>query len=116
MLRHISQLEIKRLKLRNKLEETNDKRATNSIKRKLRDNEEDIRQLLARLKIIRDEKKAIDETTNSANKLKEIFEQVGDKIATGVSDALTDAILQTKSLAVQGIFARYRKRFSKAWC
>lgn len=95
----ISQLEIKRLKLRNKLEETNDKRATNSIKRKLRDNAEDIRQLLARLKIIRDEKKAIDETTNSANKLKEIFEQVGDKIATGVSDALTDAILQTKSLA-----------------
>ena len=51
------------------------------------------------MKIIRDEKKAIDETTNSANKLKEIFEQVGDKIATGVSDALTDAILQTKSLA-----------------
>ena len=41
--------------------------------------------MLARLKIIRDEKKAIDETTNSANKLKEIFEQVGDKIATGVS-------------------------------
>tara|TARA_R100000406_G_scaffold40279_1_gene26894 strand:+ start:558 stop:2411 length:1854 start_codon:yes stop_codon:yes gene_type:complete len=95
----ISQLEIKRLKLRNKLEETNDKRATNSIKRKLRDNEEDIRQLLARLKIIRDEKKAIDESTNSANKLKEAFKQVGDKIATGVSDALTDAILQTKSLA-----------------
>ena len=61
--------------------------------------QKDIRQLLARLKIIRDEKKAIDETTNSANKLKEIFEQVGDKIATGVSDALTDAILQTKSLA-----------------
>jgi tape measure domain-containing protein len=95
----ISQLEIKRLKLRNQLEETNDKRATNSIKRKLRDNEEDIRQLLARLKIIRDEKKAIDESTDSANKLKEAFKQVGDKIATGVSDALTDAILQTKSLA-----------------
>lgn len=95
----ISELEIKRLKLRNQLEETNDKRASKAIARRLQTNEEDIRQLLERLKIIRDEKKAIDETTESTKKLSEAFKKVGDKIATGVSDALTDAILQTKSLA-----------------
>ena len=34
----------------------------------------------------------------AAEKLKEKFKEIGDKIATGVSDALTDAILQTKTL------------------
>jgi len=58
-----------------------------------------IEELQKRLGTIKKEKDAIDETTDSTKKLSEAFKQVGDNIATGVSDALTDAILQTKSLA-----------------
>ncbi len=48
---------------------------------------------------IKDLKKDIDDATTSTAKLSDAFKKVGDKIATGVSDALTDAVLQTKSLA-----------------
>ena len=58
-----------------------------------------IEELEKRLGTLKKEKDAIDETTNATGKLSEAFKQVGDNIATGVSDALTDAILQTKSLA-----------------
>lgn len=58
-----------------------------------------IEELEKRLGTLKKEKDAIDETTDATGKLSEAFKQVGDNIATGVSDALTDAILQTKSLA-----------------
>ncbi|MAK52177.1 phage tail tape measure protein, partial [Marinobacter sp.] len=48
---------------------------------------------------LKDLKKDIDEATDGANKLSDAFKKVGDNIATGVSDALTDAIMQTRSLA-----------------
>ena len=41
----------------------------------------------------------IKESEEAAKKLSETFEKIGDSIAQGVSDALVDAILQTKSLA-----------------
>lgn len=44
-------------------------------------------------------KKDLDDATDGANKLSDAFKKVGDNIATGVSDALTDAILQTRTLA-----------------
>ena len=58
-----------------------------------------IEELQKRLGTLKQEKDAIEETTDATGKLSEAFKQVGDNIATGVSDALTDAILQTKSLA-----------------
>ena len=48
---------------------------------------------------LKDLKKDLDEATEGANKLSDAFKKVGDNIATGVSDALTDAILQTRTLA-----------------
>ena len=48
---------------------------------------------------LKDLKKDLDEATDGANKLSDAFKKVGDNIATGVSDALTDAILQTRTLA-----------------
>ena len=48
---------------------------------------------------LKDLKKDLDEATEGANKLSDAFKKVGDNIATGVSDALTDAIMQTRSLA-----------------
>ena len=47
---------------------------------------------------IKDLKKDIDETTNSTSQLSDAFKKVGDNIATGVSNALHDAVMQTKSL------------------
>ena len=41
----------------------------------------------------------IKEQEEAAEKLAETFEKIGDSIATGVSDALVDAVMQTKSLA-----------------
>ena len=41
----------------------------------------------------------IKEANEAAKKLAETFEKIGDSIATGVSDALVDAVMQTKSLA-----------------
>ena len=41
----------------------------------------------------------IKESEEAAKRLSEAFKKIGDDIATGVSDALTDAIMQTKSLA-----------------
>ena len=41
---------------------------------------------------------AIKENKNDADKLNDAFVKIGDDIATGVSDALHDAIMQTKSL------------------
>ena len=48
---------------------------------------------------LKDLKKDVDDATDGANKLSDAFKKVGDNIATGVSNALTDAIMQTKSLA-----------------
>jgi TP901 family phage tail tape measure protein len=48
---------------------------------------------------LKDLKKDLDEATDGANKLSDAFKKIGDNIATGVSDALTDAILQTRTLA-----------------
>ena len=48
---------------------------------------------------LKDLKKDIDDAADGANKLSDAFKKVGDNIATGVSDALTDAIMQTRSLA-----------------
>ena len=48
---------------------------------------------------LKDLKKDIDKATDGANKLSDAFKKIGDNIATGVSDALTDAIMQTRSLA-----------------
>tara|TARA_R100000353_G_scaffold48568_2_gene38610 strand:- start:1336 stop:3438 length:2103 start_codon:yes stop_codon:yes gene_type:complete len=50
----------------------------------------------------RELKKGVDkikEQEEAAKKLAETFEKIGDSIATGVSDALVDAVMQTKSLA-----------------
>ena len=41
----------------------------------------------------------IKEANEAAKKLDETFRKIGDSIATGVSDALVDAVMQTKSLA-----------------
>ena len=45
------------------------------------------------------QKDNVEKINEAAKRQKEIFKQIGDSIATGVSDALVDAILQTKSLA-----------------
>ena len=50
-------------------------------------------------KDLQDLKDNLDETTDKTNKLGGAFGKVGDKIATGVSDALADAVMGTKSLA-----------------
>jgi len=47
---------------------------------------------------LKDLKKDLDDATDGANKLSDAFKKVGDNIATGVSDALHDAVMQTKSL------------------
>ena len=44
-------------------------------------------------------KQKVKEINEAAEKQAEIFKKIGDSIATGVSDALVDAILHTKSLA-----------------
>ncbi len=70
-----------------------------SLRREALENiREQIVELQNRLKIVKDGKNAIDETTNATGKLSEAFTKVGDNIATGVSDALHDAVMQTKSL------------------
>ncbi len=48
---------------------------------------------------LRQRKNEIEKINEAAQRQKEIFEEIGESIATGVSDALVDAILQTKSLA-----------------
>lgn len=58
--------------------------------------------LLKREKDNRELQEGIDkikEQEEAAKKLAETFEKIGDSIATGVSDALVDAVMQTKSLA-----------------
>ena len=47
---------------------------------------------------LKDLKKDLDDATDDVNKLSDAFKKVGDNIATGVSDALHDAVMQTKSL------------------
>ena len=75
------------------------KRGGNLRREALENIRKQIEELEKRLGTLKKEKDAIDETTDATGKLSEAFKQVGDNIATGVSDALTDAILQTKSLA-----------------
>ena len=48
---------------------------------------------------LREQKTEIERINEAAKRQKEIFKQIGDSIATGVSDALVDAILHTQSLA-----------------
>ena len=45
------------------------------------------------------QKTEVEKINEAAKRQKEIFDEIGKSIATGVSDALVDAILQTKSLA-----------------
>jgi len=48
---------------------------------------------------LKEELDKVEKINEAAKRQKEIFEEIGESIATGVSDALVDAILQTKSLA-----------------
>ena len=75
------------------------KRGGNLRREALENIRKQIEELEKRLGTLKKEKDAIEETTDATGKLSEAFKQVGENIATGVSDALTDAILQTKSLA-----------------
>jgi len=45
------------------------------------------------------QKSEIEKINEAAKKQAEIFEKIGDSIATGISDALTDAVMRTKTLA-----------------
>jgi len=47
---------------------------------------------------LKDLKKDLDDANDKTNQLSDAFKKVGDKIATGVSDALHDAVMGTKSL------------------
>ena len=47
---------------------------------------------------LREQKTEIERINEAAKRQKEIFKEIGDSIATGVSDALVDAIMHTKSL------------------
>ena len=74
------------------------KRGGNLRREALENIRKQIEELQKRLGTIKKEKDAIDETTDSTGKLSEAFKKVGDNIATGVSDALHDAIMQTRTL------------------
>ena len=74
------------------------KRGGNLRREALENIRNQIEELQKRLGIIKNEKNAIDETTDSTAKLSEAFKKVGDNIATGVSDALHDAVMQTRTL------------------
>ncbi len=54
---------------------------------------------------LKNQKKDVDAITEAAEKQGDIFKQIGDTIASGISDALVGAILHTKSLgeAAKGI-------------
>ena len=74
------------------------KRGGNLRREALENIRKQIEELQKRLGTIKKEKDAIDETTDSTGKLSEAFKKVGDNIATGVSDALHDAVMQTRTL------------------
>ena len=74
------------------------KRGGNLRREALENIRKQIEELQKRLGTIKKEKDAIDEATDSTDKLSEAFKKVGDNIATGVSDALHDAIMQTRTL------------------
>ena len=74
------------------------KRGGNLRREALENIRNQIEELQKRLGTIKKEKDAIDETTDSTAKLSEAFKKVGDNIATGVSDALHDAVMQTRTL------------------
>ena len=74
------------------------KRGGNLRREALENIRKQIEELQKRLGTIKKEKDAIDKTTESTGKLSEAFKKVGDNIATGVSDALHDAIMQTRTL------------------
>ena len=48
---------------------------------------------------LKNQKTEIEKINEAAKRQKEIFKEIGNSIATGVSDALVDAVMQTKSLA-----------------
>ena len=74
------------------------KRGGNLRREALENIRKQIEELQKRLGTIKKEKDAIDETTDSTGKLSEAFKKVGDNIATGGSDALHDAVMQTRTL------------------
>ena len=47
---------------------------------------------------LKEELDKVEKINDAAKRQKEIFKEIGDSIATGVSDALVDAIMQTKTL------------------
>ena len=64
----------------------------------LRKIEESITKLKERLKTLKDVEGATEEVEKDTKKISEAFVKIGDSIGTGISDALHDAILQTRSL------------------
>lgn len=68
-------------------------------------NRQKITDILTANAALKKQKTEVDKINEAAEKQGEIFEQIGDSIATGVSDALVGAILHAKSLgeAAKGI-------------
>ena len=60
---------------------------------------EELEQLIRNNFALEQKADKIKEANEAAKKLDETFKKIGDSIATGVSDALVDAVMQTKSLA-----------------
>ena len=60
--------------------------------------EESITKLKDRLKVLKETENATEEIEKDTKKISEAFVKIGDDIGKGISDALHDAILQTKSL------------------
>ncbi len=60
--------------------------------------EESITKLKERLKVLKETENATEEIEKDTKKISEAFVKIGDDIGKGISDALHDAILQTKSL------------------
>ncbi len=70
-----------------------------AIKREFEGEEEDRLVALAKQNHeLKNQKSEIDKINEATKKQKEIFEQIGDSIATGISDALTDAAMGAKTL------------------
>ena len=60
---------------------------------------DELEQLMRNNFVLEQKADKIKEANEAAKKLDETFRKIGDSIATGVSDALVDAVMQTKSLA-----------------
>mgnify|MGYP003145087653 FL=1 len=98
--------ELQKILERSKLETEEEKKAFDIEQRRLELVEkygEEVAQILLDIEEEnRDLQKGVDklkEKDEAAKKLAETYQKIGDSIATGISDALTDAVMQTKSLA-----------------